>query len=108
MSEWKESSVARRDFRSGRNEPEVPKRGGLKRKKDTKRWCRGKVGKEHNLFHFKWYAWMHVDKCRECGKEVKSYFRWGREQTFLSWWLPLVVLLTPVLFWCLKARWLSG
>lgn len=76
MSERKEDANARRDFRSGRNEPEIPKRGGIKRKKDTKRWCRGKVGREHEPFHFKRHAYYHVDVCRVCGKQLKSYWTW--------------------------------
>lgn len=47
-----------------------------KSKKDTRKWCRGKTGKEHILrryfWHFGWTSkrsnWIRC-KCIECGKE---------------------------------------
>lgn len=50
-----------------------------KSKKDTNRWCRGKVGKEHNLVRFKpeHYRWFNEPlydyvrvMCLNCGKEM--------------------------------------
>lgn len=50
---------------------------GKRRKKDTKRWCRGKVGKEHEFKPFlKWPSLnskFSVRKCSVCGKENWSF-----------------------------------
>lgn len=54
-----------------------PIHGGKRRKKDTKRWCRGKVGQEHIFKPFDKYPWMStarffrytICKCDRCGKE---------------------------------------
>ena len=58
--------------------PEVPRPGN---NKDTKRWCKGVVGREH---HGKWVEWLHIGvttgtrkvlyerlKCTVCGKHLK-------------------------------------
>ena len=46
MSERKKQATERRDFRQTKGNPEVaPKKG---KKKNTNRWCKGKVGKEHD------------------------------------------------------------
>ncbi len=45
-SNYRASSVERRDFRHSGDGPEETA-GKPKRKKDTKRWCRGKEGVEH-------------------------------------------------------------
>ena len=70
MSEWQENALERRDFRATKNGPEVaPHRS----KKDTRRWCRGKVGREHvwetRHDHSMWLAFC-IDRCAVCGKEV--------------------------------------
>lgn len=52
-------------------------------KKDTRRWCRGKVGRDHNFERKTWYEVHHTarrapgymdkwayDVCSECGKRV--------------------------------------
>jgi hypothetical protein len=74
MSEWKESGIKRRDFRSIRNGPETPPH---RSKKNTAKWCRGKVGKEHDWHEVIWYpsylwhdrAPRYVqDVCSLCGK----------------------------------------
>ena len=46
MSDWKESSLKRRDARQTKV-PVIRPPGGSK--KDTKKWCRGVVGREHEL-----------------------------------------------------------
>ena len=71
---WKAGGVIRRDFRATKDGPEVPKPGKNKRK-NLKRWCRGKEGKEHKWiiirreFSFGANVFLH-DKCSECGKET--------------------------------------
>jgi hypothetical protein len=48
MSEWKENSAKRREFRNSHNGPEIPRPS--RRKKDTKHWCRGVVGRNHDFW----------------------------------------------------------
>ena len=58
--------------------PEEPRRSS---KKDTKRWCRGKVGEEHR---YEWKedvgggSWM-ILSCVECGRKKDYCFRWLSE-----------------------------
>ena len=51
----------------------TPTGGNKRRKKDTKRWCRGKEGLEHDYRPFKEWKFLNrafvVDKCHLCGKE---------------------------------------
>lgn len=72
---WKASGIKRKDFRNTKNGPEVIK---PRSKKNTKRWCRGKVGKEHKIIHQPHPTYgkfgTHVDRCDECGKELKTYW----------------------------------
>jgi hypothetical protein len=74
-SSWKASGIQRRDFRSTKNGPEIPK--GSKRKKNTKKWCKGIEGREHKVIHWveknRWGSY--VDKCENCGKEMKHYWK---------------------------------
>ncbi len=44
MSDRKQDAVKRRDTRATKSEETTPGKG---RKKDTKRWCLGKPGREH-------------------------------------------------------------
>jgi hypothetical protein len=78
---WKASGVKRRDFSHTHNGPDVAPSGKSKYK-DTKRWCRGKVGREHvwvpnekyaRYEHTSfWHVFSLAVKCENCGKE-----RWG-------------------------------
>ena len=79
VSDWKERSIKRRDARHTK-EPEIRPPGGSN-KKNTKRWCKGKVGREHkpecrnysndvgNLFK----GWR-ILVCTDCGKHLDYYF----------------------------------
>lgn len=88
MSEWKQGAVERRDARHVHDEPG---RTPPSRRKNTRRWCKGKVGRAHTP------AWgratpfvmpstgvntRHNDRvfrCTRCGKEMGQWFddRWG-------------------------------
>ena len=72
MSDWNESSSIRKDFRQSHDGPEVPRgyravSADKKRKKKhlNRRWCRGKVGVEHEVaLADKWgYDLAYCSKC---------------------------------------------
>jgi len=56
---------------------EIPKH---RSKKNTKKWCKGKEGKVHQPIWEKndKYSWSQslwlVYRCKECGKEINSYY----------------------------------
>lgn len=63
------------------NEPyDLPRPTPKKRRKDTRRWCRGKVGqehdpqkvREHNLFHWRLLVEYHCSRCGHKTFERKS------------------------------------
>jgi len=81
MTDWNERARIRRNVRQAPAESDVPKAHG---NRDTRRWCRGKVGVEHKLVVAsrdqlgKGYGapvfepWL-VRYCATCGKEFDSY-----------------------------------
>ena len=75
-SDWKESGIKRRDERATKIS-DKPK-GSLKapaKKKDTKRWCRGKEGVEHKAecqAHPVLKAYKELI-CTSCGKHLDIY-----------------------------------
>jgi hypothetical protein len=79
-SEWLQDAARRRDFRHSADGPEVlPYRS----RKDTKRWCRGKVGVLHdyrwNRRRYSWRANDFVEEeiCRVCGRHGRIRFGWS-------------------------------
>lgn len=48
-----------------------PSTGTQRRKKNTRRWCKGKEGVEHQWIRFSSYEWMRILhwKCTGCDKE---------------------------------------
>lgn len=77
MSEWKEGAAKRRDERHTALEVRAP----ASNKKDTRKWCRGKVGREHKLActdHNSIKGWK-ILACTECGKHIDYYWP-------CSWW----------------------
>lgn len=81
MSEWKEGAAERRDARATKDE--IEQRVGNAKKKDTKRWCRGKVGKEHTSVvgkrhpnpcgQSRWFGCWHYEFCSVCGKNLQYF-----------------------------------
>lgn len=80
MDDWKDGANKRRDERNSK-EPETHQKA-KPAKKDTKKWCAGKVGREHTL-EVKNYSegkgwgpifgnWW-VQYCSTCGKDFESY-----------------------------------
>lgn len=73
MSEWKEEANKRREFRQSKSDPEVPQHKG--KRKNTKKWCKGKVGVEHSFLPvLKEFTYMsiRISRCENCGKEKWS------------------------------------
>lgn len=82
MSEWKENAVKRRDARHTKSSDEHKTTAPNKR--NTRKWCKGKVGVEHKAeckkYHevkntsFKFYRSWRILVCTVCGKELDIYF----------------------------------
>jgi hypothetical protein len=68
ISYWVAGANARRDFRQDRGGPEVPTR--VPAKKNTKRWCRGRVGRDHSFSwtESRWSDRLLIEVCDHCGK----------------------------------------
>ncbi len=94
-SDYKKRGIDRRDYRSEKV-PEgdtVPNKSfQLKKKKNTKLWCKGKEGVEHKLKCYPYKAILsfadsifkdwRVLACEVCGKEVDNYSptSWSKKQ----------------------------
>ena len=68
---WKKSASDLRDQRSIKASDETKK---LPAKKDTKRWCNGKEGREHNLDIFDGKYKDKVLSCKNCGKQFEWFW----------------------------------
>jgi hypothetical protein len=66
FKDWKGSKDFRRSARNYTESDTV----GKGKKKNTRKWCRGKVGRKHVLALFNKYAWHTNHKCINCGKEI--------------------------------------
>lgn len=78
MSEWRERANRRRDERQTAVPVIRPPSGS---KKDTKKWCRGKVGKPHTPVCKPYasdrgsiFANWRILACSECGKQIDYYY----------------------------------
>lgn len=80
---WRYGGIKRRDFRSGHDEPEVPRHKGTK--KNTKKWCKGKKGVEHvPVLREKTYrngkgeerVMYRYNECEKCRKRLS--YEWNR------------------------------
>jgi hypothetical protein len=74
----------RRDKFKSVEPPEIPKRSGKRKRKNTKRWCKGVEGREHELkiakkrswvcgemsWRSAWYCW-HIRICKNCYKVLE-------------------------------------
>lgn len=95
MSEWRVGAARRRDARNTRSPAEVPKGAAANAKKNTKRWCRGKVGVEHkpkcvDYAETKFIGDGHSLKrlytgwkllvCTECGRELAKHWPIGSQK----------------------------
>jgi hypothetical protein len=75
MSEYRERANKRRDERHTIGDIRAP----ASTKKDTKKWCRGKVGRKHKpeCRDGQLQGWKNL-VCTECGKHLDYYWpmRW--------------------------------
>lgn len=85
-SDWKESNIKHRDSKQVKDNPEVKHPG----KKNTKKWCKGRVGREHVVKTvpmaevWTWISptsqwnWGTIDICTVCKKQIKH--NWNRQK----------------------------
>lgn len=88
VSSYRESCVRRKDARHTRGD--LPPKPRVGNKKDTKRWCKGVVGREHKLqcVRYQEYKNSAIGKdwrlllCTECRKELDYWYpmRWSTHQ----------------------------
>lgn len=85
MSDWQDRANKRRDERHTK-EPDAQVAKPKASKKDTKRWCKGKEGREHktevrSYKDAKGVKWAHdgwfILICTACGKELDRYWPLG-------------------------------
>jgi hypothetical protein len=77
-SSWRASGLRRR-FEDWENSPRSkPITSGKNRRRDTKRWCRGKEGREHEWAGFQKYPFVAVPRCVVCHKEDWSRATWSK------------------------------
>ena len=89
MSDWKLRGIKRRDERATKAEVRAP----TSNKKNTKKWCRGVVGREHVLAcrdHHSLPNWKEL-ACTKCGKVLDywcgptKYFTWLKDKPKPAW-----------------------
>jgi hypothetical protein len=75
MSEWKQDAAKRRDIRATKTDGST---SAPKPKKNTKKWCKGKEGREHVVERRTKSSYgsfrRQQDVCMNCGKIVKTAF----------------------------------
>lgn len=86
-STWKAGAAGRRDARHTKGDDTARKPAA---RKDTKRWCAGHRGREHQLVCEKseWPPWESPDdnrarhlRCTACGKLLESWYpQWSKER----------------------------
>lgn len=90
-SNWNASGIIKRDFRHDSSQPQTSR---VKSKKDTRKWCKGKVGVEHDYeYQFPkndmiFFRMMAV--CLTCGRQDSMqvlYWCGGHEEweDYPSW-----------------------
>lgn len=77
---WHSSAIIKRDFKHG-NVP-IPERSHTKGHKDTRRWCRGRIGREHLMQREikRWYPHSSgyiIARCAACRKE---FYTWNNKK----------------------------
>lgn len=71
---WRVGGILRRDFRNDKSGPEI---GAPRSSKDTKKWCLGKVGRDHERYWVKRKKYeiliLWDFKCKNCGKVFETW-----------------------------------
>jgi len=75
FKDWKGSKNFRRSARNYVESDAITRASS--KSKNTRKWCKGKVGRKHTLALFNKYTWRHGYKCLKCDKEF--YFPIKRE-----------------------------
>lgn len=65
---WKAHGLAKR-YEDWENDPKHPAPKPKNKKKNTKRWCRGKEGQEHDWKSFEKNQRIIIQRCDRCRKE---------------------------------------
>lgn len=92
---YKQISSERRDFRAAKDDL---KEKTLHKTKNTKKWCKGKEGKEHilkcfsfnelkrgiNSDNFRTEKWR-ILICTACGKELDHYYPFSDQKSIPDW-----------------------
>lgn len=79
---WKVGSAIARDTRATKDPgTQVAKHSS---KKDTRKWCRGKIGREHKprwvSDHNKHYSSASIYECSVCKKHIEYCWPWGKSK----------------------------
>lgn len=69
--DWKLGKEFKRSARSYTESDSIARASS--KSKNTKKWCKGKVGRKHTLAIYNKYTMTHNYKCLKCGKEF-----WGK------------------------------
>lgn len=83
MSAWKERAIARRDERQTKVQSVRPPAPS---KKNTKKWCRGKVGREHKPVCVPYDEWENRPEGSEFAKDWKLLVCSECEKQLDYWW----------------------
>jgi hypothetical protein len=88
MTDWnrKQEAAKRRDVRNIKSEQIRFKAA----KKNTKCWCKGKIGIKHEFKCMPWSS-SHIKDakilaCIKCGKQIDYYLPWYRKSPKPSWY----------------------
>ncbi|AXH68826.1 hypothetical protein SEA_COMRADE_133 [Streptomyces phage Comrade] len=71
FKDWHGSKGFRRSARNYTEPDEITR--SPSKPKNTKKWCKGVVGRKHTLALYNKYTFTHNYKCLKCGKEF-----WGK------------------------------
>jgi hypothetical protein len=82
ISSWRAGSAFKRDVRATKD-PALENQKPSPSKKDTKKWCGGKVGREHKpawRMSGKIYSSMAIFECEKCKKQMGWCCPWGKNE----------------------------
>lgn len=76
-SNWQASAIMKRDFRHDSSQPSQTK---IRSKKDTRKWCKGRVGVEHD-YEYQYpknepFLFRLIAVCNNCEKQDVTQVLW--------------------------------